>query len=146
MDRSVVKQQLRELESTIREHIDLTKQEQQIVLQRKAELDGADAEDESDNDELQRLQGLQEVDERGRLLEAHLVSAGVLLSQVHSGVTGQDIRDVITAEDSKAVVGMPTDVVGKINQRIQHVQTTGKSAAVVGVYGSGVNMQDMFKT
>lgn len=54
--------------------------------------------------------------------------------------TGQDISNVITSDDSRALVGMPESVVGKVNQRIKYVTAQNRSAAAVGVFDKNVDM------
>lgn len=135
-----MKQQLQDLERSVREHIDATKREELEVQQRRLELAQEDGEDEAE-----RELAIQEMEERTRVLEAGQVCAGIVFSQVRKGFTGQDISQVLTTEGSNALVGLPASVVGSINQRIHNMQTSGKSAAVVGVYDGNVNMQNVFQ-
>lgn len=67
----------------------------------------------------------------------------MIFSQVRSKWSGQDISNVITSGNSKALVGLPESVVGKINQRIRDVRTEGGSAAVVGVYSGKFSLRDI---
>lgn len=141
-ERAVVKQQLQTLELAVREHIEMTRSAQVEAQRRRAEIERGG---EDDGDDAQQVLAVQEVDQRSRLLEADQVSSGVALVQVRQGLSEQDISKVFTDEDSRAVVGMPASVVGKVNQRIRDVQTKGNSAAVVGVYADDVRMGDIFK-
>lgn len=121
--------------------MELTRRQQDEALQRKREL-GEEPEDEVD-DGAQRKLAIAEVEEQSRLLEADQVSCGVIFSQVRSKRSGQDISNVVTSGDSKALVGLPESVVGKINQRIRDVRTEGGSMAVVGVYSGNFSFRDM---
>jgi hypothetical protein len=136
-NRENVKKQLQTLETKIQEHLDLTKRQQGEAQERKREL-LKEPEDEDDGG-AQRTLAVKEVEEQSRLLEADQVSCGVVFSQVRSRRSGQDISNIITLDDSKALVGLPESVVGKINQRITDVRTEGGSVAVVGVYSGNVS-------
>ncbi|KAF2272441.1 uncharacterized protein EI97DRAFT_504224 [Westerdykella ornata] len=133
-DRENVQKQLQTLETKIREHLDLTKKQQKGAQERKQELQ-EEPEDEEDGG-LERALAIKEVEEQLRVLEADQVSCGVILSQVRSKRSDHDIGHVVTSDNSRALVGMPESVVGKINQRIAGVRTDGGSRAVVGVYSS----------
>lgn len=139
-DRENLKKQLQALETKIQEHLDLTKKQQDEAHDRKQELQ-EEPEDEEDGG-AQRTLAIKEVEERAHLLEADQISCGVVFSQVRSKRTGQEIGKVITSDNSKALVGLPESVVGKINQRIREVITQKGSTAVVGVFGSNVSMKD----
>ncbi|CAN9195583.1 unnamed protein product [Alternaria alternata] len=140
-DRENVKRQLQTLETKIQKHLDLTKRQQDQALERKRALE-EEPEDEEDGG-AQRTLAMKEVEQQSRLLEADQVSCGVVFSQVRSKRSGQEISNVITANNSKALVGMPESVVGKINQRITDVRTEGGSVAVVGVYGGNIGVKDL---
>ena len=101
-------------------------------------------EDEEDGG-AQRTLAIKEVEEQSHLLEADQVSCGVVFSQVRSKRTGQDIGNIITSDDSRALVGMPESVVGKVNQRIKDVTTQRNSTVAVGVFDGSVDMRDFFK-
>jgi hypothetical protein len=101
-------------------------------------------EDEEDRG-AQRALAIQEVEKQKSLLEADQISSAVVFSQVRSNQTSQDIRNVITSDDSKALVGMPESVVREVNQRIGDVTTKNRSAAAVGVFDKTVDMRDFFK-
>ena len=141
-DRKSLMEQFQTLEKTIQEHVEMTKRAQSVVDRQKLELE-QDLGDEGDDDVQQEL-AMREVEEEFRLLEADQVSSGVILSQVHSRLTGQDISNVTTADDSRALVGLPESVVGKIEQRICGVNTERNSAAAVGVFDSNVDMRGFF--
>jgi hypothetical protein len=131
-----LKQQLKILETKIQEHLDFTKEQQGENQKRKEELQ-EEPEDEED-DGAQLALAIKEVEEQSRLLEADQVSSGVVLSQVHSKLTGQEIGKVKTSDHSWAVVGLPESVVGKINQRIGDVTTETHSFSAVGVFTSDI--------
>jgi hypothetical protein len=132
VNRENVKKQLQTLETKIQEHLDLTKRQQGEAQERKREL-LEELEDEDDGG-AQLMLAIKEVEEQSRLLEADQVSCRVVFLQARSRRSGQDIRNIITSDNSKALVGLPESVVGKINQRITDVRTEGGSVAVVGVY------------
>jgi hypothetical protein len=136
-----VKRQLQTLETKIQEHLDLTKRQQDQALERRRVLED-EPEDEEDGG-AQRTLAIKEVEEQSRLLEADQVSCGVVFSQVQSKRSGQEISNIITSNHSKALVGLPESVVGKINQRITDVRTEGGSVAVVGVYSGNIGMKDL---
>ncbi|RYP70907.1 hypothetical protein DL771_005157 [Monosporascus sp. 5C6A] len=143
-DREDLKKQLQNLETKIQEHLDFTIQKQDEARKRKQELQKK-PEDEEDGG-AQRTLAINEVEEQSCLLEADLVSCGVVFSQLRSQRTGQEIGNVITTDNSKALVGLPESVVGKVHLRIKDVTTQRNSAAVVGVFDRNVDMRDFFKT
>ena len=124
--------------------MDLTKKQQDEAQRRRQELQ-EEPEDEEDGG-AQRALATQEVEKQSGFLEADQVSSAVVFSQVRSKRTGQDISNIITSNDSKALVGMPESVVGKVNQRIKDVTTQNRSAAAVGVFDKNVDMRDFFKS
>ena len=132
------------LETQIQEHIDLTKKQQDEAQRRRQDLQ-KEPEDEKDGG-AQRALATQEVEKQKGLLEADQVSSVVVFSQVRSKRTGQYISNVITSDDSKALVGMPESVVGEVNQRIKDVTTKNRSAAAVGVFDKNVDIRDFFKS
>ncbi|PZD29772.1 hypothetical protein A1F96_04896 [Pyrenophora tritici-repentis] len=140
-DRENVKRQLQTLKAKIQEHLDLTKRQQDQALERRRALED-EPEDEEDGG-AQRTLAVKEVDQQSRLLEADQVSCGVIFSQVRSKRSGQEISNIITLDNSKAVVGLPESVVGKINQRITDVRTEGGSVAVVGVYSGSIGLEGL---
>jgi len=135
-DHQYLKQQLQTLETKIREHLDFTKQQQGENQKRKEELQ-EEPEDEED-DGAQRALAIGEVKEQSHLLEADQISSGVVFSQVHSKLTGQEIGNVTTADHSWAMVGLPESVVGKIKQRIGDVKTENYSFSAVGVFNNDI--------
>ena len=137
-----MKQQLQALETKIQEHLELTKKQQDEVEKRKQELH-EEPEDEEDGG-AQRTLAIKEVENQSRFLEADQISSGVVFSQVRSKQTGQVIGTVTTSDDSRALVGLPESVVGKIHQRIGDVTTQKKSAAAVGVFDGSVDMKGFF--
>ena len=140
-DRENVKGQLQTLETKIQEHLDLTKRQQDQALERKWALE-EEPEDEEDGG-AQRTLAMKEVEQQSCLLEADQVSCGVVFSQVRSKRSGQEISNIITLGNSRALVGLPESVVGKINQRIKDVRTEGGSVAVVGVYSGNISLKDL---
>ena len=139
-NREKVKRQLQTLETKIQEHLDLTKRQQDQALERKRALQ-EEPEDEEDGG-AQRTLAIKEVERQSRLLEADQVSCEVIFLQVRSRRSGQEISNIITLDNSKAAVGLPESVVGKINQRIINVRTEGSSIAVVGVYSGNIGWID----
>lgn len=83
---------------------------------------------------------ISEVKEQSRLLDENEISVGVIYSQVRAAWSGQQIGNVLTDQRSKALVGMPQSIIGKINQRIGNVNTRGQSNAAVGVFPDDANM------
>jgi hypothetical protein len=75
--------------------------------------------------------------------ETEQVSCGLVFSQAGSRRSGQDISKVITLDDSKALMGLPESVIGKINQRIKDVRTERGSVAVMGVYSGNIGFKDL---
>lgn len=71
------------------------------------------------------------------------MSCGVVFSQVRSKRSGQEISNIITLDNFKALVGLPESVVGKINQRITDVRTERDSVAVVGGYSDNISLKDL---
>ncbi|KAF1810926.1 hypothetical protein P152DRAFT_515351 [Eremomyces bilateralis CBS 781.70] len=142
-DREKLKGQLQALEAKIQEHMYLTKKQQGDAQSRVQGLQ-EEPDDEEDGG-AQRTLAIQEVEEQTRRLEADQVSSAVIFSQVRSKRTGQDIVNIITSDDSRALVGLPEGVVGKVNQRIRDVTTQRNSAAAVGVFDKDVDIKDFFK-
>lgn len=140
-ERESLKSQLQSLETVIQDHLELCKKQQAEARERRRQLGLKD--DEESDDEAQRTLAIKEVDERSQLLEADQVACGVVFSQAHSRRSGQEIGKVITPKESRALVGLPESVVGKINQRIGDVTTTDNSRAVVGVWGGDISMKDL---
>jgi DNA gyrase/topoisomerase IV subunit A len=142
-DREKLKMQLRALEAKIQEHMDLTKKQEDEAQRRRQELQ-EEPDDEEDGG-AQRTLAIQEIEKQSRLLEADQTSSAVIFLQVRPKRIGQDIANIITSDDSNALVGMPESVVGKFNQRIKHVTTQRNSAVVVGVFDKNVDMRNYFK-
>jgi hypothetical protein len=140
-DRENVRRLLQTLETKIQEHLNLTQRQQDQAQERRNALED-ELEDEEDGG-AQRTLAMKEIEQQSRLLEADQVSCGVVFSQVRSRRSGQEISNIITLDNSKALVGLPESVVGKINQRIDDVRTEGGSVAVVGVYSGNINLKDL---
>lgn len=136
-DRKTLIEQFQTLEKAVREHLELTKRAQNAVERQKLELE-QHLDDEGYDD------AMREAEEESRLLEADQICSGVIFSQVHSRLTRQDISNVTIADDSRALIGLPESVVGKIEQRIYEVSTEKNSAAAVGVFDSNVDMRSFF--
>lgn len=119
----------------IEEHVELVKTreaEVQIRMQdRKLDDDGDDA---------NVTQAIMEIKKQQTVLEKDKIVSGRIYAQVKSKRTGQKIGDVITSSNSKAWVGMPKSIVGKINQTIGDVKTNGGSVAYVGVMNDDMKM------
>ncbi|EXJ77534.1 hypothetical protein A1O3_09761 [Capronia epimyces CBS 606.96] len=142
-DSEKLRTKLQALEDKIQEHINLTKNQQDEAQRRRQELQREPADEEDGG--AQRTLALQEVEKQSRLLEADQVSSAVVFYQVRSERTGQDIGNIRTSDDSRALVGLPESVVGKVHQRIKDVTTHNNSAAAVGVFDKSVDMRDFFK-
>lgn len=141
VEREDLKRQWLTLETTIQEHLTLAKKQQDEGQQRLTELH---EQSEDEDDALaQRALAIKEIEEQARLLEADQVSCGVLYSQARAHRTQQEISKVITDDNSKAFVGLPKSVIGKINQRIGEVTTQRGSTAVVGVFQDYINMANV---
>jgi hypothetical protein len=124
----------------IQTHLKITKEMHDEAQKRKQELQEV-PEDEEDGG-AQRTLAIKEVDEQSRLLEADQVSCGVIFAQLRSKLTSQEVGKVITTDDSRALVGLPESVVGKINQRIGDVTMQKNSVAVVGVFNGSIDVND----
>jgi hypothetical protein len=144
MDCEQLKTQLQALETQIHKHIDVTKKQQDEAQRRRQKL-LEEPDDKADGGAQQAL-ATQEVEKQFGLLEADQVLSAIVFSQVRSKLTGQDISNVATSDDSRVLVGMPESVVGKVNQRINNVTTQNRSAAAVGVFDKTVDMSDFFKS
>lgn len=70
------------------------------------------------------------------------MASGTVYAQVRSHITQQNIEDVLTTDNSTALVGLPQAVIGQIDQRIKGVNTTSHSKAVVGVFSNAVDARD----
>lgn len=136
-------QQMKALEVQIKEKLALTKSQQEQTAQREHGF-AHDSDDESE-DEAQRTLAMREVQEQSRLLDETQVSLAVVFAQLRAGRTHQEIGNVVTDQESMALVGLPERLVGKMDQRIGNVSTTNKSASLVGVFDQSVDMRDFFK-
>jgi hypothetical protein len=131
-----LKEQLRTLETSIKDHLDLIKKQQAETRARKQELEDDSEEEEEDEefDDAERTLAIKSVEERARLLEADQVSCGVVFLQARSRQSGQEIGRVETTDHSEAFVGMPESAIKKIKQQlIGVVITQGHSIARVGI-------------
>ncbi|OAP54480.1 hypothetical protein AYL99_11581 [Fonsecaea erecta] len=142
-DREKLMIEFQALEARIQEHMNLTKDQQDEAQRRRQDLQSKLADEEDGG--AQRTLALQEVEKQSRLLEADQVSSAVVFSQVRSKRTGQYIVNVMTSDGSRALVGLPESVVGKVDQRIKDITTQKDSAAVIGVFDKSVDMRDFFK-
>lgn len=136
-------QQMQDLELRAQEQLALTRRQQEQVTRRAQEL-SQDSDDENEDD-AQRALVAQETQEQSRILDDTQVSLGVVFAQLRAGRTHQDIGNVITDQESMALVGLPERLVGKMDQRIGNVSTTGKSGSMVGAFDQGVDLKDFFK-
>ena len=136
-------QQMKDLELQAREQLVLTKSQQEQTAQREQSF--AHISDDESEDEAQSAPAMREVQEQSRLLDETQVSLGVVFAQLRAGRTHQKIGNVVTDQESIALVGLPERLVGKMDQRIGNVSTTNKSASLVGVFDQGVDMRDFFK-
>jgi hypothetical protein len=69
-----------------------------------------------------------------KIIGASQVSCGVVFAQAESSRSGVDIGKILTTEKSRAFVGLPPRVVGKVNLRVGEVTTQGGSTSHVGLY------------
>ncbi|KAI8943378.1 hypothetical protein NX059_001392 [Plenodomus lindquistii] len=129
--RGDVMRRLQGIEKYLQQHLGASKQQLVLAQQRNSELE-EEPEDEEDGG-AQRTLAVREVEDRERVLEADHVSSGVMLSQVSSTLSGLEIGDFVTPNYSKAFVGLPESVIGKINTRIGNVTTTDNSRGHVRV-------------
>jgi hypothetical protein len=97
-----VEKQLQALETTIEEHLALTKKQQDEIQARKRELEEGPEDEDDDDDDDQRERAIEEVRKQARILEADQVSSAVIFSQVQSTRSGQDITKIFTSTNSKA--------------------------------------------
>jgi len=113
--------------------VDETKKEketsQELVQQLEEEHDGSTEYD----------QAIAEVEKRKAVLEADQVACGVVFAQAESSRSGIDIGKVLTSDQSKAFVGLPPSVVGKVNLRVGEVTTQRGSTSFVGVFGGSID-------
>jgi hypothetical protein len=134
-------QQMHNLELQAREQIILFRKQQERLEQRERELA---LNSDSENDEsAEQVAASNEVKQQFRLLDESQISLGVVFAQVRAARTHQVIGNVTTDRESFALVGIPERLVGKIDQQIGDVSTTDKSAVVVGVFDSNVDMRDL---
>lgn len=138
IERRTMLRQLYVFETMIENHLDSTRKKHGEALDRMRELQ-EESDDEEDGGVL-RTMVIKEIEEQSRILEADQLSCGVVFLQVRSKRSGQDIDEVITSTDSKALVGLPESVVGMMNQHIGKVLTEKSSTAVVGVYGNNISV------
>jgi hypothetical protein len=133
-DRESLKEQLRTLETSIQDHLDLIKKQQAEARARKQELEEESEEEDEEFDDAERTLAIKSVEERASVLEADQVSCGVVFLQARSRRSGQEIGRVETTDNSEAFVGMPESAIGKIKQQlIGVVITQGHSIARVGI-------------
>jgi hypothetical protein len=141
IERRIMLRQLYVFETMIENHLDSTKKKHEEALDRMRELQ-EESDDEEDGGAL-RTFIIKEIEEQSRILEAEQLSCGVVFLQVRSKRSGQEIDEVITSANSKALVGLPESVVGMMNQHIGKVITEKSSTAVVGVYGSNISLRSL---
>jgi hypothetical protein len=82
------------------------------------------------------------VEKQLRQLEADQVSSKVILWQVRSIRSGQDIHNVFASDDSGALVGLQESFVENINQRIENVRAEKGSVVVAGVPSNNLKFQE----
>ena len=130
--RQNLEQQLQAFEERVTETISIAGQ-QRIDADRQTQSleNGSSA---TETNEAERELAAIESDKQSRLLEQLQASCGVIYSQARSARTGQTIREVLTEHNSQAFVGMPESVVGRMEQLIEGVRTTGGSVAHIGVF------------
>jgi uncharacterized protein YjbJ (UPF0337 family) len=107
--------------------------------------DGLATDSDSDEDgDADRIVVSAEIQKQSNILDEGQVSLGVIFAQLRAGRTHQEIGNVLTDDESRALVGMFEELVGKMDQRIGNVTTTKKSSSIVGVFQKGVNLGDFF--
>jgi hypothetical protein len=142
----VLSQQMQALELQTQETLALVQQQQEEASQRRQILSqGLEDDDEDDETDAQRDLAIKEVDEQTRMHDETQVSLGIVFAQLRAGRTHQEIGNVVTDQESMALVGLPERLVGKIDQRIGNVSTTNNSASLVGVFDQSVDMTNFFK-
>jgi hypothetical protein len=145
VDRMELDRKLDDLATKMNKHLELTKSQRSDIENLKHELQEEIDEEEDGGAEQERTLALQELREQLSLLEEGQISCGVISLRLHSERTSQEISDVLTRDDSNALVGLPESVVGEINQRVRNITTEKHSSAMVGVFDSNVNMQSFFR-
>jgi hypothetical protein len=139
-------QHMQALELQTQETLALVQQQQEEASQRRQSLSqGLEYDDEDDETDAQRALAIKEVDEQTRMHDETQVSLGIVFAQLHAGRTHQEIGNVVTDQESMAIVGLPERLVGKMDQRIGNVLTTNNSASLMGVFDQGVDMTNFFK-
>lgn len=136
---------MQSLEAQAQETLALLRQQQEEASERRRLLSQQVEDDEDDETEGQRALAVKELDEQFRIHDDTQVSLGVVFAQLRAGRTHQVIGNVVTDQESQALVGLPERLVGKMDQRIGNVATTNKSASLVGVFDHGVDVKDFFK-
>ena len=129
---------MQDLEIQISERMQMTKQQRSESEDKVRDLE--DGNSDGDEDEMERVAAAAKCKKQSRLLEDVQASYGVMFSQVRSARTGQTIREIVTDKNSRAFVGMPESVVGKVEQLIEGVRTTDGSVAYVGVFTDSVDL------
>lgn len=127
-----LQKQMQNLEVQISERMHITKQQRLESEEKVRDLE--DGNPDGDGVEMERVAAAAERKKQSRLLEDLQARYGVMYSQVRSARTGQTIREVITDKNSRAFVGMPESIVGRVEQLIEGVRTTDGSVAYVGVF------------
>ena len=134
--------QLQALENEVHQQLDILKKLQEETQKRNQELQ-KEPEDEDDDDASHRNSAIGEVAKQLKVLEAEQVSCGVVFAQAQSARTGLEIGNVLTQDHSFALVGLTSNVVGKINARIGNVTTNKSSVSVVGRYDGNIDMSNL---
>lgn len=127
----------------------LVRRQQEATAERRAVIpimtDAPYDDDASDDEEVQRMLARKEAEEQVRIHDETQRSLETVVSQLRTARTRQVIGDVNTDQESRALVGLPERLVGKMDQRIGDVSTSNKSSSLVGVFDQGVDMKDFFK-
>lgn len=84
-----LKKRLHALESSVQQHVDLTKTLRDEAEKRKEQL-GKEPEEDEEDDGAQRNLAIQEVEERSRLLEADESFATAISSRLRAKLSGQE--------------------------------------------------------
>jgi len=136
----LVHRDMEAMEQQVKGQLELLRIQADETSRKKDELATDSDSDEDSDAELVSA----EIQKQSNILDEGQVSLGVIFAQLRAGRTHQEIGNVLTDDESRALVGMSEELVGKMDQRIGNVTTTKKSSAMVGVFRKDVNLGDFF--
>lgn len=145
IERKHCRDQLTSLEAKVESHIELFNEDLRLVESRTQELQLYEPQD--DMEDTQIAAAREEVNKRSQSIQNALVALGVIYSQASSVRANQYIGKVETSDNSQAFVGnlgLPQEVLQRVDQRIEQVTTTKGSTAMVGNFGGDVNVDSVF--